>query len=68
MTLGIPFRDRISCTINEACAATGMGRTKLYEAITAGRVKTTKIDNRRLVLVSSLVTMLETDGFGGEPS
>jgi hypothetical protein len=28
MTVTIPFRERLSCTIAEACAATGIGRTK----------------------------------------
>ena len=57
----IPFRDRISCTISEACAATGIGRTKLCEEISAGRVKRTKVGTRTLVLVKSLVAMIESD-------
>jgi hypothetical protein len=27
----IPFAQRLTCTIAEACAATGLGRTKLYD-------------------------------------
>jgi hypothetical protein len=27
----IPFVQRFTCTIDEACEATGLGRTKLYE-------------------------------------
>ena len=55
----IPFCDRISCTIPHACAATGIGRTKLYEALSDGRLKSVKVDNRRLVLVESLLRLLE---------
>jgi hypothetical protein len=54
----IPFRERISCTIPEACAATGLGRTKLYEEIAAGRVQTNKIGTRTLVIVKSLERLI----------
>jgi predicted DNA-binding transcriptional regulator AlpA len=59
MTANIPFRDRISCTIPEACAATGLGRTKIYEEISAGRVQTSKVGTRTLILVESLVAMID---------
>ncbi len=55
----IPFAQRISCTIDEACQATGIGRTKLYEEISAGRVETTTIGRRRLVMVPSLLRLVE---------
>jgi excisionase family DNA binding protein len=55
----IPFAQRLSCTIDEACEATGIGRTKLYEEISAGRVQTTNVGRRRLILVPSLLTMLD---------
>ena len=29
----IPFTERLTVTVNEACTATGLGRTKIYEAI-----------------------------------
>src|SRR5579864_6030397 len=46
----IPFAQRFSCTITEACEATGLGRTKLYELIGAGAIETTIVGRRRLVL------------------
>ena len=55
----IPFAQRLSCTIAEACEATGLGRTKFYELIGEGLVSTTTIGRRRLVLVRSLQTLLE---------
>jgi excisionase family DNA binding protein len=54
----IPFAQRLSCTVAEACAATGLGRTKLYELIGAGSVATTLIGRRRLVSVKSLLHLI----------
>ena len=54
----LPFVNRVTCTIAQACAATGLGRTKLYQAIADGRVQSVKVDNRRLVKVSSLIRWL----------
>jgi hypothetical protein len=59
MTSAIPFRERLSCTIPEACAATGLGRTKLYEEIGAGRVQTRKFGTRTLIVVDSLVALID---------
>lgn len=56
----IPFAQRLTCTIAEACEATGLGRTKLYELIGEGCLGTTTIGRRRLVLVRSLLTLLKT--------
>ncbi len=57
-TGAIPFAQRLTCTINEACQATGLGRTKLYELIGAGYLDTTTIGRRRLVLVRSLQSLI----------
>jgi hypothetical protein len=56
---GIPFAERVACTIPDACAATGLGRTKLYQLIGEGSICTTTIGRRRLVLVSSLLRLFE---------
>ena len=56
---GIPFVQRLACTIAEACEVTGLGRTKLYELIGDGKVSTTTIGRRRLVLVQSLLSLIE---------
>jgi len=55
----IPFAQRLSCTIAEACEVTGLGRTKLYELIGNGHLATTTVGRRRLVLVRSLLSLLE---------
>lgn len=61
----VPFRERLTCTIEEAACALGIGRSKLYLLIAAGRVQTVKIDpgqwGRRLVKVASLLRLV------GEP-
>ncbi|MDE5455391.1 excisionase family DNA-binding protein [Bradyrhizobium sp. CSA112] len=55
----MPFAQRFTCTINEACEVTGLGRTKLYELIGAGHLATTTVGRRRLVVVRSLLSLLE---------
>jgi len=55
----LPFTERISCTIDEAREATGLGRTKLYELIGSGQLITTAIGRRRLVVVRSLLALLD---------
>ena len=57
--VAIPFAQRLSCTIAEACEVTGLGRTKLYELIADGRLATTTIGRRRLVLVRSLLSLVD---------
>ena len=56
----IPFVQRFTCTINEACEVTGLGRTKLYELIGDGHLATTTVGRRRLVVVRSLLSLLES--------
>ena len=46
--------------VDEAAHILGLGRTKTYELITEGRLRTVLIDGRRLVLGSSIDALLET--------
>jgi excisionase family DNA binding protein len=57
----IPFGERASCTVAQAIEATGIGRTKIYEAIADGRLKSTKFDKRRLIVVASLLALVGVD-------
>jgi len=50
----LPFAQRLTSTVAEACEATGLGRTKIYELIGDGRATTTTVGRRRLVIVQSL--------------
>jgi hypothetical protein len=59
--MSVPFSERPTCTIAEACEVSGLGRTKLYQAMADGRLVSIKIDNRRLVVVASLLKMLEPE-------
>ena len=54
----VPFHERITCTVPEACQAIGLGRSKLYELIAGGQLRTTTIGRRRLVVVQSLLTLV----------
>jgi Helix-turn-helix domain len=54
----IPFCERPTCSINDACRAVGFGRTKLYDLIDEGLVDTVKIGRRRFVRVPSLLAYL----------
>ena len=59
MSVTIPLAARLSATIEEACEATGIGRTKLYQAMQSGAVETMYVGKRRLVLVRSLVALID---------
>jgi excisionase family DNA binding protein len=54
----IPFRDRVTCTAREACAASGLGNTTLYKLIGEGALETITVGRRRLIKVSSLLKLL----------
>lgn len=51
----------ILVTINNALRICGLGRTKLYQLISQGVVKTTKIGKRRLVNYNSLELLAESE-------
>jgi excisionase family DNA binding protein len=57
----IPFAQRLTCTIAQACEVTGLGRTTLYELIGEGHLSTTTVGRRRLVLVQSLLSLIESN-------
>lgn len=41
--------EKRSYRIDEFCAAYGLGRTKVYELIKSGKLRTVLVDGRRLV-------------------
>jgi len=57
----MPFARGLTCTIDDACEVTGLGRTKPYELIGVGHIVTTTIGRRRLVAVRSLLALLDTN-------
>ena len=64
--IDIPFMQRPTCTIKEACKASGMGRTKFYELIKGGELKMISVGRRRLVQVPSLLRFLRVDSASTE--
>ena len=46
--------EPIFASINETARALGVGRTKIYELINAGRLETVKIGRRTLVRTDSI--------------
>jgi hypothetical protein len=57
----IPFCQRPSCTVREACRASGLSRTTLYERMATGELETKPIGRRRLVNVRSLLKLVGAD-------
>lgn len=46
--------EKLAYTVNEACAATGIGRTSLYEEIRAGKLVARKRGATTLILAIDL--------------
>jgi predicted DNA-binding transcriptional regulator AlpA len=55
----VPFRERITCSVSDAEAATGVSRSQLYLEMKAGRLEYLKRGTRRLIRVPSLLKLLE---------
>jgi excisionase family DNA binding protein len=55
----VPFIERMTCTIEEACAVSGLGRSRLYELLADGRLEAVKIGKRRLIKIQSLKKLLD---------
>jgi len=56
----VPFEQRPTCTIAQACNAAGLGKTKFYELLGQGRIETLWVGRRRLVRVRSLLHFLDS--------
>jgi len=52
----VPFRERLTCTINQAAEAIGRSRDTIHRLIAAGRLETVRLDpaSQQLVRVPSL--------------
>jgi excisionase family DNA binding protein len=55
-----PNLPREGLTVSEACAMAGLGRTKIYEAISKGQLKARKCGKRTIILVDELRQFLES--------
>ena len=54
-----PLPEPIAVRIPEAMRLTGIGRSKLYELIASGDIKTAKIGTCTLITVASLRQLIE---------
>src|SRR5262245_16969024 len=58
----IPFSERATCSVAEAQQALGVGRSRLYELIQAGVVRTVRpAGGRQLVVVASLFDLAKRE-------
>lgn len=58
--VNVPFRERLSASVEETIEATDLGRTYLYELIGQGKIRTFKVGRRRLIDVRSIIQLLES--------
>lgn len=55
MRARVPFRERVWCSVEDACDVSGLRRTKIFEMIAAGELASRREGRRRLVHVESLL-------------
>jgi excisionase family DNA binding protein len=57
-----PITHKITCTVNEACDALSIGRSKFYEMVGAGEIDIVKFGPRGTrVKVASLLAVVEAN-------
>ena len=52
----------LALSVDEACQASRLGRTRIYELINNGRLKSIKLGRRRLIHAESLYLLIQ-EGF-----
>jgi excisionase family DNA binding protein len=50
----VPMNERLNVSLAEACQLVGIGRTRLYEYINDGELRTVRIGKRRLVPMDAI--------------
>lgn len=53
-----PEHKPLSVTVQTARKLTGLGNTKIYELIRDGRLKSTTVDGRRLIIFRSIEELI----------
>lgn len=61
MLHAVPITQKISVTVDEAVAASGLSRSTIYELIGDGSLESRRVAGRRLILVRSLRRLIEGD-------
>lgn len=54
--MATPVLEPLALTVREAVIFSRIGKTKLYELMASGQIKSVKVDGRRLVSTESLRT------------
>ena len=54
-----PTRAKLAYSIHEFCEDAGIGKTKVYEEIAAGRLKAKKVGSRTLITAESRQVWLD---------
>jgi len=57
--------EAIAVTINDACRILGLGRSKIYDEINAGRLPVRKAGQRTLIRMSDLRAYIDSLPSGG---
>ena len=60
-TASVPLKERVTITIDTAVQMCGLSRSKIYQCLGDGRLRSTKVDGRRLVSVESLRQLVEAE-------
>ncbi|MFQ3894662.1 helix-turn-helix domain-containing protein [Sphingobium sp. R-7] len=53
-----PPPTKLAYSISEACQASSLGRTKIYNLIAAGRLRVTRVDGRTLIPAEALTALI----------
>jgi excisionase family DNA binding protein len=57
-----PNTPKLTYSINEACKASSLGRTTIYEHIRAKRLRAVRVGGRTLIPAESLMALLKIGG------
>jgi len=60
--------SRLTYGIRQACETTGLGRSKLYQEISEGRLRTFKVGSRTLIAAEDLSEWLNSYRDGNIPN
>ncbi len=55
----VQIDEKITLRVNETTAVSGLSRSTIYELLKAGKLQTTKVGGRRLILRDSLQRLLQ---------
>lgn len=55
------FNERITVSVKDATYIIGLSRSRLYELLHAGKIRSVTVGRRRLIYVSSLKQLLGED-------